>query len=352
MANEAGNKINKEIDERLRKIMEQRNIHNEVIVNAGEDSLDDVSINEGEAEDNMLIERSPRVQKIHPLNQIIYGAPGTGKTYSTVEYALAIIENREIEKNQISDEERREKIKQYEQYIKKEQVVFTTFHQSYGYEEFVQGIRPEPVEGKVSFKIADGVFKKIADKAMPDESNNYVIIIDEINRGNISKIFGELITLVEEDKRWGELNQMSVTLPFGDKFAVPNNLYIIGTMNSADKSISLIDAALRRRFDFVEMAPNPELVKDNGLKNVLVNLNKYLRKELRSTDLLIGHSYFIGKNISQLGEIMNRNIIPLLYEYFYDDEAKVKKALECIDGTGFEIDNRVLGRVCIKIKDN
>ena len=98
MANEAGNKINKEIDERLRKIMEQRNIHNEVVVNAGEDSLDDVSINEGEAEDNMLIERSPRVQKIHPLNQIIYGAPGTGKTHSTVEYALAIIENREIEK--------------------------------------------------------------------------------------------------------------------------------------------------------------------------------------------------------------------------------------------------------------
>ncbi len=231
-------------------------------------------------------------------------------------------------------------------------MVFTTFHQSYGYEEFVQGIRPEPAGEKVSFKIADGIFKKIADKAMLDESNNYVIIIDEINRGNISKIFGELITLVEEDKRWGELNQMSAILPFGDKLAVPNNLYIIGTMNSADKSISLIDAALRRRFDFVEMAPNPEMVKDSELRNVLVNLNKYLRKELRSTDLLIGHSYFIGKNISQLGKIMNRNIIPLLYEYFYDDEAKVKKALECIDGTRFEIDNRVLGRVCIKIKDN
>ena len=198
----------------------------------------------------------------------------------------------------------------------------------------------------VTFVVVIGV------QLFADQSNNYVIIIDEINRGNISKIFGELITLVEEDKRWGELNQMSATLPFGDRFAVPNNLYIIGTMNSADKSISLIDAALRRRFDFVEMAPNPELVKDNGLKNVLVNLNKYLRKELRSTDLLIGHSYFIGKNISQLGEIMNRNIIPLLYEYFYDDEAKVRKALECIDGTGFEIDNKALGRVCIMKKES
>lgn len=303
-------------------------------------------------ETEILMERRPRDQKLHPLNQIIYGAPGTGKTYSTVEYAIAIIENREAEKNQLSDEERREKIKQYEQYIKKGQVVFTTFHQSYGYEEFVQGIRPKPVEGNVSFQVSDGIFKNIADKAMPDQDNNYVIIIDEINRGNISKIFGELITLVEEDKRWGELNQMSATLPFGDKFAVPNNLYIIGTMNSADKSISLIDTAIRRRFDFIEMAPDAELVRDHKLKEVLVKLNSYLRKELRSTDLLIGHSYFMGKTISQLGEIMNRNIIPLLYEYFYDDEAKVRKALECIDGTEFEIDNKALGRVCIMKKES
>lgn len=352
MANEAGNKINKEIDEKLKKIMEQRNIHNEVVVNADAGTLDNHSISGEKMEDEIFIERRPRDQKLYPLNQIIYGAPGTGKTYSTVEYAIAIIENREAEKNQLSDEERREKIKQYEQYIKKGQVVFTTFHQSYGYEEFVQGIRPKPVEGNVSFQVSDGIFKNIADKAMPDQDNNYVIIIDEINRGNISKIFGELITLVEEDKRWGELNQMSATLPFGDKFAVPNNLYIIGTMNSADKSISLIDTAIRRRFDFIEMAPDAELVRDHKLKEVLVKLNSYLRKELRSTDLLIGHSYFMGKTISQLGEIMNRNIIPLLYEYFYDDEAKVRKALECIDGTEFEIDNKALGRVCIMKKES
>ena len=187
---------------------------------------------------------------------------------------------------------------------------------------------------------------------MKDHDNNYVIVIDEINRGNISKIFGELITLIEEDKRWGELNQMSATLPLGARFAVPNNLYIIGTMNSADKSISLIDTALRRRFDFVEMAPNPDVIEDTTLKSVLFNLNTYLRKDLGSTDLLIGHSYFIGKTKDQLANIMNRNIIPLLYEYFYDDEAKVKKALECIADAGYEIDTSTMGRIRIKKKEN
>jgi 5-methylcytosine-specific restriction protein B len=294
--------------------------------------------------------RGPRTDLIHPLNLIIYGAPGTGKTYSTIEYAMAIIEKRAIKPSQFSIEERKELVEKYENCVKDERIVFTTFHQNYGYEDFIQGIRPDTNSGSINFKKVDGIFKRIADKALLDAKNNYVIIIDEINRGNISRIFGELITLIEEDKRYGEMNQLTVTLPLGEIFRVPNNLYIIGTMNSADKSISLIDTALRRRFSFLEMVPNTLLVEDLVLQNVLSILNSYLKKELRTTDLLIGHSYFIGKTKKNLGEIMNRNIVPLLYEYFYDDEAKIKKALECLSESGFKIDSDATGR--IKVKEN
>ncbi|WP_052169953.1 McrB family protein [Pseudobutyrivibrio ruminis] len=340
MSNNVSVKIDSEIDSRLKRIMQQRNIHNETT-----DKADDNTKIEKE---ELFIKRNPRKNKIHPINQIIYGAPGTGKTYSTVEYAVAIIENRQINNNPLTPDERKELIEKYEFYMNRGQITFTTFHQSYGYEEFIQGIRPIPAGDTINFGVVDGVFKKISDVAIGDMNNNYVIIIDEINRGNISKIFGELITLIEEDKRWGELNQMSVTLPMGQNFAVPNNLYIIGTMNSADKSISLIDAALRRRFEFVEMAPNPAFVSDEKLRNVLKSLNEYLRKEQRSTDLLIGHSYFIGKTIIEIEPIMNRCVIPLLYEYFYDDESKIKKALECIKGTGYEIDDSSAGRIKVK----
>lgn len=196
-------------------------------------------------------------------------------------------------------------MQKYSECVSAGRIVFTTFHQSYGYEEFVQGIRPDAKAGTISFQKGRWRVQTISDVAMRDPENNYVIIIDEINRGNISKIFGELITLIEDDKRYGELNQLSVTLPLGERFAVPNNLYVIGTMNSADKSISLIDTALRRRFVFVEMAPNETLVDDATLRNVLLALNTYIRKELRSTDLLIGHAYFIGKTMDDLGNIMN-----------------------------------------------
>lgn len=299
-----------------------------------------------------IVRRVPRTDKQHALNQIIYGAPGTGKTYSSIEYALAIIEKRALNLKQTSEEERKELMEKYESQVDKGNIVFTTFHQSYGYEEFIQGLRPDTSKPTISFKVVDGVFKNIAKRAMNDQDENYVIIIDEINRGNISKIFGELITLIEEDKRWGEINQMSANLPLGGRFAVPNNLYIIGTMNSADKSISLIDTALRRRFDFVEMAPTLSIIQDAKLREVLKGLNEYLKKELRSTDLLVGHSYFIGKSIAELDMIMNRNIIPLLYEYFYDDEAKVKKALDCISNSDFEIDKNTANRIKIKKKDS
>ncbi|MDE7082570.1 MAG: AAA family ATPase [Clostridia bacterium] len=299
-------------------------------------------------EGSEMINRKPRVNKTHPLNSILYGAPGTGKTYSTAEYALAIIENREVDTAQKSAEERAAVMDHYKELVMNGQVVFTTFHQSYGYEDFIQGLRPDAESETMKFRPVDGVFKMISDKAMSDEENNYVIIIDEINRGNISKIFGELITLIEDDKRWGEVNQLSVTLPSGQVFAVPNNLYIVGTMNSADKSISLIDTALRRRFFFIEKAPDYSTIENAILKSVLEKLNQYIKNELRSTDLLIGHAFFIGKTENELADIMNGQIIPLLYEYFYDDEARVKRALECLEGTSVKIDSEYQGRVRVK----
>ena len=262
--------------------------------------------------------------------------------------------------------ERKELLAKFNEYAGKGQVVFTTFHQSYGYEEFIQGMKPDLEAKELLFRKSDGVFKKIADRASQDTAgNNYVIIIDEINRGNISKIFGELITLIEEDKRWGEPNQMYVTLPLGDSFAVPNNLYIIGTMNSADKSISLVDTALRRRFSFIEKTPDENYIEDKELKKVFTALNQYIVKELRSSDLAIGHSFFIGKTVQQLDSIMNDNIIPLLYEYFFDDGGKVKKALDAValahydvqkaDGTVstivFKVENPPFGRIKVVKKE-
>ena len=289
-----------------------------------------------------------RSRKNFPLNCILYGAPGTGKTYSTIEYALAIIEGRELDATQENDAERRLAMEKYNNYISEGRIVFTTFHQSYGYEDFIQGIRPDMADGKFTFKPVDGIFKQIADRAMKDGENPYVIIIDEINRANISKVFGELISLIEEDKRWGELNAIIATLPSGQTFSVPNNLYIVGTMNSADKSISLIDTALRRRFEFIEVVPNYATIADPALRGVLERLNLGLVEELESTDLLIGHAYFIGKTINDLDTIMNRAIIPLLYEYFYDNVKKVKEQVKsAIDGLGFKIVENLVGRIRI-----
>jgi 5-methylcytosine-specific restriction protein B len=289
---------------------------------------------------------------MHPLNCILFGAPGTGKTYATAEYALAFIENREVDLSKKSVEERKTVMDSYNAYLKKGQIVFTTFHQSYGYEDFIQGMRPDPNSDKLSFVYADGVFKKIADEARSDLENNYVIIIDEINRANISKVFGELITLIEEDKREGEVNAISVVLPSGAKFSVPNNLYIIGTMNSADKSISLIDTALRRRFDFVEVIPRAEFIENATLRNIMKKLNESLVSELDSTDLLIGHSYFMGKTEADICNIMNRNIIPLLYEYFYDNSKKVKALVETVtNGLGVAIKKEAMGRIKLEKQD-
>lgn len=296
--------------------------------------------------------RTPRVNFIHPLNFIIYGAPGTGKTYSTAEYALAIIENRAVDTRRKSYEERKAVMATYNDYVRKGQIVFTTFHQSYGYEEFIQGLRPDTKSGKMAFITVDGVFKRLADDALDKHEKNYVIIIDEINRANISKVFGELITLIESDKRWGEVNETCATLQSGDIFAVPNNLYIVGTMNSADKSISLIDAALRRRFEFIEQYPNSSLVDDPTLRDVLSKINTILADSLESSDLLIGHSYFMGKTVDDLCAVLNNSIIPLLYEYYYDNKKKVIGVLtDALKDLGIIIVDDKISRVRVEKAD-
>lgn len=313
---------------------------------------EDTNVNAVNEVSATTLTRTPRGDQPWPLNQIFYGAPGTGKTYSTVEYAVAIIEKRVVDLSPKSADERKVLMAKYNEYMRNGRITFTTFHQSYGYEEFIQGIRPGTLAGNVQFKIIDGIFKKIADKALPDMANNYVIIIDEINRGNISRIFGELITLIEDDKRCGELNQLSITLPLGGTFTVPNNLYIIGTMNSADKSISLIDTALRRRFEFIEVVPDTQIIPDKTLRTVLEKLNDGLRKELESTDLLIGHAFFIGKTATDLCDIMNHNIIPMLYEYFYDNNRKVESQIKnAVAGLNIEVQSGSVGRLKLVKRD-
>jgi 5-methylcytosine-specific restriction protein B len=400
-----------------------------------------------------------------PLNQILFGPPGTGKTYSTITKALDIIgikHDSYPEAQELFQEELGKRIE------------FVTMHQSYSYEDFVQGLKPKKSEdgNGIVFDYKNGVFKEICRRAKDAETgdsgldktiltnkeigqimfflskfngkgkdekkandflgyesdykafsdigekigvkpntlsnhrdkfdymfkdrvnysarkgwvprnnqgvldnskkwpykeiydemnpksfeevsslvatllsknkvittekegnNNHVIILDEINRANISRVFGELIALIEKDKRDGKL---TVTLPSGEPFTVPTNLYIIGTMNTADKSIALVDIALRRRFEFIPLYPDPKILKDVLLKKKLdikdvkqrvelfSNLNRIIRAK-KSIDFEIGHSYFMEDD--SLTNILNKQILPLLNEYFMYDLKKVKDVIE------------------------
>lgn len=217
--------------------------------------------------------------------------------------------------------------------------VFTTFHQSFSYEDFIEGIKPVMEEGKetISYQIENGIFKDLCLKAQNDTENRYAIFIDEINRGNVSAIFGELITLIEPDKRIGAINELKVKLPYSKReFGVPKNVDIIGTMNTADRSVEALDTALRRRFSFIEMQPNPEVLvhsayKDVDLKRLLETINQRI-EVLIDKDHQIGHSYFIGiQNLGDLKLVFKDKIIPLLEEYFYGDFGKIGLVL----GGGF-----------------
>ncbi len=224
---------------------------------------------------------------------------------------------------------------------------FVTFHQSFSYEEFIEGIKPEIENdrgsGEIAYEIKNGLFKEMCETAQKDPNNPYAIFIDEINRGNVSAIFGELITLIEDDKRLCAENEMTLTLPYsGKSFGVPENLYIIGTMNTADRSVEALDTALRRRFSFVEMMPEPEKLSkdfhDINLQELLQTINDRVEL-LVDRDHTIGHSYFINlKSLDDLAVAFNDKIVPLLQEYFYGDYGKIGLVL----GEGFveELDNK------------
>lgn len=222
-----------------------------------------------------------------------------------------------------------------------ERYVFTTFHQGYSYEDFIEGIKPvlEGNDGQLTYQIEDGIFKRLCNRAAADPINKYAIFIDEINRGNVSAIFGELITLIEADKRKDASNELRAILPYSKRtFVVPSNIDIYGTMNTADRSVEALDTALRRRFSFVEMLPNPERLKDKGedkngnvgsinLPELLSVINDRI-EVLVDRDHTIGHAFFMDvKSIEDLKHVFADKIIPLLQEYFYGNYAKMEMVL-------------------------
>ena len=338
-------------------------------------------------------------------NLILYGPPGTGKTYQTALEAVRLCLGDSVSDEVLDD--RPKLMAEYRSLVEQGRIDFVTFHQSMSYEEFVEGLRPTTdsetsvvdsgVKQTGGFKLVPhaGIFKKISSRARLDsgmaggaipgskeiavaDAPPYVLIIDEINRANISKVFGELITLLEADKRIGQENEITVHLPYsGEKFGVPANLHIIGTMNTADRSIALLDTALRRRFDFKELMPN-----GNRLEKALdsagvtkedlggIDLRKFLEtinariEYLFDREHQIGHAYFTGcRSRADVEKVVRNKVIPLLQEYFYEDWSKVaavlgdpkgERFLECSvlpPPPGFESDESEETRRRWKVRD-
>ena len=252
-------------------------------------------------------------------NTILYGPPGTGKTFNTVNYVQEILGDKSVNPS----------IKSLKA-LYPGRLEFVTFHQSFSYEDFIEGLRAtSDDDGNLTYEVTNGVFKNICEKAIPGKPS--VMVIDEINRGNIARIFGELITLIEDTKRKGQQEELEVTLPYSKQsFSVPNEIFIVATMNTADRSLVMLDTALRRRFNFVEIAPNPSLLTniDNvDCGKVLTVLNQRI-EQLFDKEHAIGHSFFMKcKNIEDLMTTFDKRILPLLEEYFFDDFSKLSPIL-------------------------
>lgn len=261
-----------------------------------------------------------------PLNQILYGPPGTGKTFESIRRAIAIVENKSWTLVQQMDANTIQK--RLEAYLSSGQVVFTTFHQAMSYEDFVEGIKPVVVDHQVHYKIQNGILKNLTNSALQEPDKTFVLVIDELNRGNVANIFGELITLLEEDKRLQMLHALQVQLPYSKTlFALPPNLYLIATMNTTDRSIEQLDMALRRRFSFIEMLPDSILLSENVEGVNLQLMHQQINERigiLLDDHHLIGHAYFMNiSTLNELQELFKTQIIPLLLEYFYGDFGKI-----------------------------
>jgi 5-methylcytosine-specific restriction protein B len=334
-----------------------------------------------------------------PVNTILYGPPGTGKTLATTALALACVDAADTpaDAKAAADatitgnyREMPDKagwggwVDSFDKLRREGRIEFTTFHQNYAYEDFIEGIRAKADgEGKVHYSTEPGVFKRIAYRALyawltgnpcplvkaedftgapatklvrdwlltgerPDDSRKdddvprYVLVIDEINRGNMARIMGELITLIEDSKRARRKvgvgqQPLSAVLPYSaEPFIVPPNLYIIGTMNTADRSLTGLDLALRRRFCFVELEPKSEalcaaVTDDSGstldLRKLLECLNERIEAEL-DRDLRIGHAFLVNvKTNKDLAEAMRKKVLPLLFEYFHDRPDMLRRVL-------------------------
>jgi 5-methylcytosine-specific restriction enzyme B len=266
---------------------------------------------------------------------ILYGPPGTGKTYwaELAARQLAAQHSFGVSYDKLAPEQM--KLVDGGDSATEGMVRMCTFHPAYGYEDFLEGYRPGVVDGNLVFRPHDGIFKVLCDDAWEQPEQDFYLIIDEINRGDIPRIFGELLTVLEKDKRG-----RPVILPLtGEALRVPDNVYLIGTMNTADRSIALLDTALRRRFGFVELMPDSSVLGETVVSGIplgpwldAVNHSIVDHVGQDARNLQIGHSYLMegGRAITgfaKLVRILQEDIIPLLEEYCYEDFSALERIL-------------------------